>query len=134
MAEPDSGASISLITGANKGIGYATAYALGLLGHTVLVGSRDLDRGLQAVSLLRDQGVDARAVTLATTDDESVAAAARWIEDTFGRLDVLVNNAGIKLEDSPAPPTASSVNLVRETYETNVFAAIRVTLAMLPPW
>jgi NAD(P)-dependent dehydrogenase (short-subunit alcohol dehydrogenase family) len=132
MADTASRPIVSLITGANKGIGFAAAQTLGRLGHIVLLGSRDIERGRLAVEQLTDSGIDAQLVPLETTHDESVRAAATWIDETFGRLDVLINNAGAKLEDSPALPSDCTVEIVRETYETNVFGTIRVTLAMLP--
>jgi NAD(P)-dependent dehydrogenase (short-subunit alcohol dehydrogenase family) len=123
---------VALVTGANKGIGFATAAGLGRLGVTVLVGARDEDRGKDAVSRLVDDGVDARVLRLDVTEDASVIAAAREVEEAFGRLDILVNNAGVKLETAPSPPSRCTLDMVRETFETNVFGSIRVLLAMLP--
>ena len=96
---------IVLITGANKGIGFATARLLGSRGMTVLIGSRDAGRGQAAVGSLREAGIDARAVTLDVTDEASIENAASWVAAEFGHLDVLVNNAGIgtpvRAEDEP---------------------------------
>jgi NAD(P)-dependent dehydrogenase (short-subunit alcohol dehydrogenase family) len=125
-------ARFALVTGANKGIGFATAAGLGRRGITVLVGARDERRGAQAVSRLRDEGVDARILLLDVTDEASVARAARAVESDVGRLDILVNNAAVKLEVTPSPPSECSLTMVRETFETNVFGTIRVLLAMLP--
>ncbi|MDQ1431110.1 MAG: hypothetical protein QOF40_1712 [Actinomycetota bacterium] len=123
---------IALVTGANKGIGFEVAARLGGRGYTVLLGARDEARGRAAAGRLRDRDLDARYVALDVDDDESVDAAARTIRDDFGLLDVLVNNAAIKLERAPSLPSASSLATVRETFETNVFGAIRVILATLP--
>src|SRR4029077_9270458 len=82
----------TLITGANKGLGFETARRLIAAGHTVYIGSRDAERGRQAAEQL-----GARAVQLDVTDDASVAAAVKVIE-ADGGLDVLVNNAGIQKE------------------------------------
>ena len=120
---------VALVTGANKGIGFATAAGLGRLGHTVLVGARDEHRGAEAVARLCDDGVDGRLLLLDITDDASVCRAAREVEASIGRLDVLVNNAAIKLEAAPSPPSECSLAMVRETFETNVFGSIRVVLA-----
>ena len=98
----------------------------------MLLGARDEGRGAAAAAELRDDGLDARYVALDLTDDASVLAAAREIDDTFGRLDVLVNNAAIKLERAPSPPSECSLDIVRATFETNVFGTIRVLHAMLP--
>lgn len=101
---------IALVTGANKGIGKEVARQLGERGMTVLVGARDEGRGRAAVAELADAGIAARAVHLDVTDEESVAAAAKLIEHEYGRLDVLVNNAGILL-DQDKPSTEDFLNL-----------------------
>ena len=85
---------IALVTGANKGIGKEIARQLAGLGMTVLVGARDTERGEKAAAELRADGTDVRFLRLDVADDASVAAAAGAIDSTFGRLDVLVNNAG----------------------------------------
>ncbi|MFJ8104860.1 SDR family NAD(P)-dependent oxidoreductase [Streptomyces sp. NPDC096132] len=119
----------TLITGANKGIGFETARRLIAAGHTVHLGSRDAERGRRAAERL-----GARAVPLDVTDDASVEAAAKAIE-AGGGLDVLINNAGV---ESRGPgntvPGAAEVTAddVREVFETNVFGAVRVTHAFLP--
>jgi NAD(P)-dependent dehydrogenase (short-subunit alcohol dehydrogenase family) len=123
--------TIALVTGANKGIGYEIAAGLGALGWRVGVGARDKQRREDAVAKLSAGGVDAFAVPLDVTDDASVVAAAALIEDRFGRLDVLVNNAGVT-GGWPQPPTTLSAETVRAALETNVIGVIRVTNAMLP--
>src|SRR5438105_4388985 len=87
--------TIALVTGANKGIGYEIAAGLGALGWSVGVGARDEQRREAAVAKLRAAGVDAFGVPLDVTDDASVTVAAELIEERAGRLDVLVNNAGV---------------------------------------
>lgn len=82
--------TITLITGANKGIGFATAQQLTELGHTVYIGARNADRGRRAAAQ-----IGARSVQLDVTDDASVAAALATIDAAEGRLDVLIHNAGI---------------------------------------
>ncbi len=112
--------TITLITGANKGIGYETARQLTALGHTVYIGARSVERGERAAAAL---GV--RFVQLDVTDDASVAAAITTIGDAEGRLDVLVNNAGI----APATPFGPDA---LEVFDTNAIGVIRVTQAALP--
>ncbi|MEV4454212.1 SDR family oxidoreductase [Microbispora sp. NPDC049633] len=126
-----SGQTIALVTGANKGIGYEIAAGLGALGWSVGVGARDDERRESAVEKLRAAGVDAFGVPLDVTDDASVAAAAGLIEERAGRLDVLVNNAGITGGAAQMPTTADLAE-VRTAVETNVIGVIRVTNAMLP--
>jgi NAD(P)-dependent dehydrogenase (short-subunit alcohol dehydrogenase family) len=131
--------SVALVTGANKGIGLQIAKDLAEHGFTVLVGSRDLDRGQTAAESV---GADAQAVRLDVTDQASIAAAAQRIRDEFGRLDVLVNNAGIAHSGQPGRsleevsqsgrPSVASLDEVRAVFETNVFGVIAVTQAMLP--
>ena len=130
---------VALITGANKGIGRATAEQLASRGMIVLIGARDTGRGDEAAARLRSAGGDAHALTLDVTDQASVQAAAKQVEERFGRLDILVNNAGITGSGQVAPQDAldqipSSVDLVmvRAVFETNVFGVIMVTNAMLP--
>ncbi|MFD5468977.1 SDR family oxidoreductase [Streptomyces sp. NPDC127105] len=121
----------TLITGANKGLGYETARRLIAAGHTVYVGSRDEARGRDAAERLGD---GARAVQLDVTDDASVAAAARTIE-ADGGLDVLVNNAGVEArgpDNGVAAAADVTADLMREVFETNVFGTVRVTHAFLP--
>jgi NAD(P)-dependent dehydrogenase (short-subunit alcohol dehydrogenase family) len=120
----------TLITGANKGLGFETARRLVAAGHTVYVGSRDPARGRRAAGQL-----GARAVLLDVTDDASVTAAARAVE-ADGGLDVLVNNAGVQGELSDGKPVIGpadvTADLMRHTFETNVFGVVRVTRAFLP--
>ncbi|MET9290634.1 SDR family oxidoreductase [Streptomyces sp. NPDC003077] len=124
----------ALVTGANKGIGFAIAQGLGSLGFTVAVGARDDARREAAVERLRAEGIDAFGVALDVTSDDSVAAAATSIEKEAGRLDVLVNNAGIsgRFEDGAQDPTTLDLGLLHTVLDTNVFGVIRVTNAMLP--
>jgi NAD(P)-dependent dehydrogenase (short-subunit alcohol dehydrogenase family) len=124
--------TVALITGANKGIGFATARQLGARGWTVLAGARDEARGKQAEQDLIAGGADARFVQLDVTDEQSVTQAAQWIGAGYGALDVLVNNAGIARGDWPGTPSGTSLETLRTVYETNVFGVVAVTNAMLP--
>jgi NAD(P)-dependent dehydrogenase (short-subunit alcohol dehydrogenase family) len=123
--------TIALVTGANKGIGYEIAAGLGALGWHLGVGARDEERRESAVAKLRAAGVEAFGVPLDVTDDASVAEAAKLIEDRAGRLDVLVNNAGVT-GGMEQLPTTVDIAAVRAAVETNVLGVIRVTNAMLP--
>lgn len=122
---------VALVTGANKGIGYEIAAGLGALGWSVGIGARNEERREAAVDKLRAAGADAFGVPLDVTDDASVTAAARLMEERAGRLDALVNNAGIT-GGGPQEPTTVDVNRVRAAVETNVIGVIRVTNALLP--
>ena len=119
----------TLITGANKGLGYETARQLIAAGHTVYIGCRDPQRGQAAA-----QRLGARLVQLDVTDDESVTAAADLIEE-LGGLDVLVNNAGVEgrgENNTIIGAEAATADMVREVFDTNVFGVVRVTHAFLP--
>ena len=113
--------TVTLITGANKGLGRETARRLIGLGHTVYIGARSIERGEAAAAEL-----GARFVQLDVTDDASVQAAMRVIEEREGHLDVLVNNAGISASANVSGPVALKV------FDTNVTGVIRVTQAALP--
>ncbi len=130
---------IALITGANQGVGRQVAKELAEHGVTVLVGSRDLRRGEAAAAEI---GAGARAVQVDVTDHDSITAAAAFIDADFGRLDLLVNNAGISHTggDDLAPEqraarsraSTASMEEVRAVWDVNVFGVLAVYQAMLP--
>jgi NAD(P)-dependent dehydrogenase (short-subunit alcohol dehydrogenase family) len=131
---------VALVTGANQGIGLQIARDLAAHDFTVLVGSRNLERGEAAA---KEVGRDAIALQLDVTDQASIAAAAARIRNELGRLDVLVNNAaisntgmrpGMSVEEYSESTRPSNVSLdeVRAVWETNVFGVLAVTQAMLP--
>jgi NAD(P)-dependent dehydrogenase (short-subunit alcohol dehydrogenase family) len=107
--------TIALVTGASRGIGRAVAEGLDRLGMTVLRGTRD----------------PAPALHLDVTEPDTIARAAAWIDERYGRLDVLVNNAGIAGDDRQSPGDVD-LDVVRRVFETNVVGVIAVTEAMLP--
>jgi NAD(P)-dependent dehydrogenase (short-subunit alcohol dehydrogenase family) len=131
---------VALVTGANQGIGRQIAKDLVAHGFTVLVGSRNLERGEAAA---KEVGADARALQLDVTDQASIAAAAERVRNELGRLDVLVNNAAISntrlrpgesIEEyaKSTRPSVVSLDELRAVFETNVFGVVAVTQAMLP--
>jgi NAD(P)-dependent dehydrogenase (short-subunit alcohol dehydrogenase family) len=131
LAKFEPAGKAALVTGANKGLGREIARRLASLEMVVFAGSRDEQRGRAATNDLRAEGLDVRYLHLDVTDQGSIEAAAAVIDKEFGHLDVLVNNAGISL-DRQRPPSEITVDVLRHTYETNVFGAAAVTLAMLP--
>lgn len=130
---------VALVTGANQGIGLQIAKDLVAHGLTVLVGSRSLEKGETAAEGI---GAEAHAIQLDVTNQASIVAAAERIQNEFGRLDVLVNNAGISHAGRPGRAfenigdvnslVSAPLDDVRVVFETNVFGVIAVTQAMLP--
>jgi NAD(P)-dependent dehydrogenase (short-subunit alcohol dehydrogenase family) len=131
---------VALVTGANQGIGLQIAKDLVEHGFTVLVGSRNLERGEAAA---REAGPDAHVLQLDVTDQASITAAAKRIRNEFGRLDVLVQNAAISntskqpgqsIEEYVKTTRPSNVSLdeMRAVWDTNVFGVLAVYQAMLP--
>lgn len=138
---PSHEGKVALITGSNKGLGREIARQLGTLGMIILASARNEERGRKTVEDLRAAGIDARFLQLDVTDTFSVRRAARYIEEEFGRLDVLVNNAGIVVEkERPSQersgremqPSKITADEMRQTYEVNVFGVVAVIHAMLP--
>ncbi len=118
--------TVALVTGANKGIGLEIARQLGKQGMLVVLGARDGAKGTAAAAALADEGIDAHAVKLDVTSEADVAALPGYFQHTFGRLDVLVNNAGVAEWKADDPAS------FRRTFETNVLGLVAVTYALLP--
>lgn len=129
MTEPTR--KIALITGADRGIGFETAKELGQQGYVVLIGSRNIKRGQVAVEQLKALDIVADTLEIDVTDQQTVQRAADQISNTYQKLDVLINNAGIALPDDELPSTVS-VDVLRQTFDTNFFGSFAVTQIMLP--
>lgn len=133
MASTTHGKKVALVTGANKGIGYEIARQLGGHGFTVVVAGRDARKVEEAAARLQAEGHDAHGVVLDVADPASAEAVARWLGERFGRLDVLVNNAGVNYEFGRGVRASQlDPETLRSTYEANVFGPFQVTRAMLP--
>lgn len=131
MTTPANGRKIALVTGANKGIGYEIARGLAKKGMTVVLGCRDLGRAQTAARRLAEEGCAAVPTLLDLTRPETISSVASQIDSAHGKLDVLVNNAGIALEWQ-SKPSDVDLALVKQVYETNVFGAMATIQAMLP--
>ena len=118
--------TVALITGANKGLGLEIARQLGTQGLVVVLGARDEGKGVAAAAELAKHGIEAHAVKLDVTSQDDVARLPGFFGEKFGRLDVLVNNAGV------AEWRADDLGSFRRTFETNLFGVVAVTYALLP--
>jgi NAD(P)-dependent dehydrogenase (short-subunit alcohol dehydrogenase family) len=122
---------IALITGANKGLGFEISRQLARLGIKVVLGIRDAVRGKVAVNQLLSEGLDVEFKCLDVTDGESIEAIRSYIAKTYGKLDILINNAGVCL-DSGQKSSEVSLEVIRRTLETNFIGAVAMTQALLP--
>lgn len=120
---------VALITGANKGIGLEIARQLGRQGITVVLGARDPQKGQAAADLLKSEGMDAYTVKLEVTDAADREAALTFLQSEFGRLDILINNAGI-LKDKEAE--GITPELLARTFDSNATAPYFLTETLLP--
>lgn len=123
---------LALVTGANRGLGKVVAERLAKAGLHVIVSGRNV-RAIESVAAeIREQGGQAEALELDTSDPASIQRAAQTVHNKFGRLDVLVNNAGIMKEGSWMGNTSTTISseILRETFETNFFGVVALTQAL----
>ena len=123
--------NLALVTGANKGIGFEICRQLAKVGFTVLLGSRELSRGAEAAKKLQDEDLDVRAVHVDMNDTNTFVRLHDLIAADYGRLDVLVNNAGFA-SDWAYKADNVPIQMVRDTFETNFFALVELTQRLLP--
>lgn len=127
-------AKVAFITGANRGIGFETAKGLAELGITVILGARDLEKGLTVAQQLKALGLKAEAIHYDANEAKSADAVYEYLSKNFGKLDILVNNAGISQEQLMGKNNSSSVSVdvLQQTFQTNLFAVIALTQKLLP--
>jgi NAD(P)-dependent dehydrogenase (short-subunit alcohol dehydrogenase family) len=129
------GTKVAFITGGNRGIGLETARQLGKTGVKVVIGARDLDKGKAVAETLRKEGADVEAIRFDITKPAYYKEAYDYFDKKYGKLDILINNAGIWREGAPGSPNnASTVSpaILREIFDTNFFGTIELTQALLP--
>ncbi|OIR12778.1 putative ketoacyl reductase [mine drainage metagenome] len=126
---------IALVTGANKGIGFETAKQLGKKGITIIAAARNADNGNKAVSKLQAEGIDAEFLQLDVTNTTQIQQAFEYINNKYGKLDILINNAGIAVEHGGwGANTATTVTEkeLHQTFDTNFFSIVLLTNKLLP--
>ena len=124
---------VALVTGANKGLGLEMARQLAKQGATVILAARDPEKGNAAAAKLQHEGLDVHFLKLDVTDYADHQGAAKFIEDNFGHLDILINNAGVAVGGwSGGQASQTSSEALHQTFETNFFAPIALTQNLLP--
>ncbi len=127
---------IALITGASKGLGFETALQLGKKGFTVIVTARTQQKSDEAATKLKTKDIDALGVQLDVNSSKDITNLVSFLTERFGKLDILVNNAGVQLDFPGFMPGNStetvSMEILKQTFETNFFAPIALTQQLLP--
>ena len=125
---------VAFITGGNRGIGFETAKALGAQGINLIIGCRDLSKGQNAAKELQKMGFKAEAIAYDANDEKSPETVYNHIEQNYGELDILINNAGMITEDLIGKNSSSFVSqsVLQQTFHTNLFAVIALTQKLLP--
>lgn len=123
---------VAVVTGGNKGIGFEICRQLAGRGLRIILTSRDVAKGQAAQQKLSENGADVVYHRLDVDSDDSVAELARYVETEQGRVDVLVNNAGIMIDESGVGVLGTSLETFRRTLETNCFGALRMCQAIVP--
>lgn len=125
---------VAVVTGANRGIGFETCRQLAKQGFQVVLTSRDESKGKVAVEHLQAEGLQVIHHLLDITNPASVEQLAKFMREKFGRLDALVNNAGVLLDyrDSDGSLFDAKIDTLRETMETNVYGPVRLAQILVP--
>lgn len=127
---------VALITGASKGLGFETAYQLGVKGYTVIVTARTQQKSNESAEILKSKGINAVGMQLDVVNNNDIDNISKSINERYGILDILVNNAGVQLDFPGFMPGNStetvSMDILKQTFEINYFAPIALTQKLLP--
>ncbi|YAF94201.1 MAG: SDR family oxidoreductase [Nodularia sp. CChRGM 3473] len=125
---------VAVVTGGNRGLGLEASRQLAKKGYQVVLTSRDEAKGNAAAQQLQAEGLDVISYPLDVTSDESSRKLAKFIRQRFGKLDVLVNNAGIYIDAQASENSIfnAKIDTLQKTIETNVYGVLRVTQALIP--
>lgn len=123
---------IALVTGGNRGIGFETVRQLAQQNVHVILAARERDKAVAAALRLQTQGLSVEALKLDVNGSSSIVAAAQEVEKKHGRLDILINNAGIIAGSGDAKPSTQPIDVWRRIFDTNLFGLVETTLAFLP--
>ncbi|MGO0059431.1 SDR family oxidoreductase [Brevibacillus fluminis] len=122
---------IALVTGGNRGVGYELCKQLALRGYTVILTSRDAEKGHEAAQKLNDSALDVSFVQMDVDTPESIRQAAITVNERYGRVDVLINNAGVYLDENEGMLTMDP-SILKQTMTTNFFGAYHVIRSFIP--
>jgi len=125
---------VAFITGGNRGIGFETAKALGAEGISLIIGCRDQAKGQSTAKELQEMGFKAEAIAYNANDEKSPDSVYNFIEQKYGELDILINNAGMITEELVGKNSSSFVSqeVMQQTFHTNLFAVVALTQKLLP--
>ena len=125
---------VAFITGANRGIGFETAKKIAESGIKVILGSRDFNKGEEAVKKLSNFGIDADLVQYDAFDEDAPQKVYDYILEKYKKLDILINNAGVLLTGNLFVTNSSTISDkdLKDTFQTNFFSVISLTQKLLP--
>lgn len=125
---------VAVVTGGNRGLGFEASRQLAKQGYKVILTSRDEDKGKAAANKLQTEGLDVISYPLDVNSDESSRNLAEFIRQQFGKLDVLVNNAAIYIDNQASTNSIFNIKIetLHKTIDTNVYGVVRVTQALIP--
>jgi NAD(P)-dependent dehydrogenase (short-subunit alcohol dehydrogenase family) len=123
---------VAVVTGANRGMGFEASRQLATMGMQVILTSRDPEKGQKAAEQLHTEGLEVTYCPLDVANPESIASLSQFVREKFGRLDVLVNNAGLMIDSPDISVFDAKVDTLRKTMETNVYGPLQLIQALVP--